>query len=146
MRYVCPDTGYCSQDDPRMTDRLPTLVATSVVRGSQHGESYGGVFTVDFEKHEIEQLFDLSESAIDFKGSSGDRGLRGIAFTDRDILVAERDATQTAVAAAALEVNLALVQVEELLNSLLVKINRKHAAVTLSLLTATHDRCCDKFW
>ena len=71
---------------------------------------------------------------------------KDVTCSDEDILVAERDATQTAVTAAALEINLALVQVEELLNSLLVKINRKHAAVTLSLLTATHDRCCDKFW
>ena len=75
MRYVCADAAHYSQDDPRMTDRLPTLVATSVVRGSQQGESNGGVYTVDFEKQAIEQLFDLNESEIDFKGSSGDRGL-----------------------------------------------------------------------
>ncbi len=74
-----------------MTHRLPTLVATSVVRGSQHGESHGGVYTVDFEKQEIEQLFDLNVSEINFKGSSGDRGLRGIAFADEDILIAAID-------------------------------------------------------
>jgi hypothetical protein len=74
-----------------MTHRLPTLVATSVVRGSQQGESHGGVYTVDFEKQEIEQLFDLNDSKIDFKGSSGDRGLRGIAFADNDILIAASD-------------------------------------------------------
>ena len=91
MRYVCPDTAYSSQDKQRMTHRLPTLVATSVVRGSQQGESHGGVYTVDFEKHEIEQLFDLNESKVDFKGSSGDRGLRGIAFADQDILIAASD-------------------------------------------------------
>jgi len=41
-----------------MTNRLPTLVATFIVRGSRQGESHGGVFTVDFEKQEIEQHFD----------------------------------------------------------------------------------------
>ena len=41
-----------------MKIKLPKLIATSVVRGSQQGESHGGVFTVDFEKQEIEQHFD----------------------------------------------------------------------------------------
>jgi len=74
-----------------MTIKLPKLLATSVVRGSQQGESNGGVYTVDFEKQEIEQLFDLNESEIDFKGLSGDRGMRGIAFSDADILIAASD-------------------------------------------------------
>ncbi len=74
-----------------MTHRLPTLVATSVVRGSRQSESQGGVFTVDFETQEVQQLFDWNESEIDFKGSSGDRGMRGIAFSDEDILIAACD-------------------------------------------------------
>ncbi len=74
-----------------MTNKLPKFVATSVVRGSQHAESHGGVFTVDFDKQGVEQIFDLNESEIDFKGSSGDRGLRGIAFSDQDILIAASD-------------------------------------------------------
>ena len=43
---------------------------------------------VNFEKQEVEQHFDLNTSEIDFKDSSGDRGLRGIAFSDEDILIA----------------------------------------------------------
>jgi hypothetical protein len=74
-----------------MTIKLPTFVATSVVRGSRQAESSGGVYTIDFEKQEIEQLFDLNESEIDFKDSSGDRGFRGIAFADEDILIAASD-------------------------------------------------------
>ena len=30
----------------RATSKLPKLIATSVVRGSQQGEGHGGVFTV----------------------------------------------------------------------------------------------------
>ena len=74
-----------------MTIKLPKLVATSVVRGSRQEGSHGGVFLVDFENQEIEQLFDMNTCQIDFKGSSGDRGMRGIAFSDEDILIAASD-------------------------------------------------------
>ena len=74
-----------------MIEKLPKFVATSVVRGSRQSESHGGVYTVDFEKQEVKQLFDWNASEIDFKGSSGDRGMRGIAFSDEDILIAASD-------------------------------------------------------
>ena len=38
-----------------MSLQLPTLIATSVVRGSQQGESHGGVYTLDFENQKAEQ-------------------------------------------------------------------------------------------
>ncbi len=69
-----------------MTIKLPRLIATSVVRGSQQGESHGGIFTVDFENQNIEQ-----HVGIEFKGRGADRGLRGIAFSDDDILIAGSD-------------------------------------------------------
>ncbi len=74
-----------------MTDKLPKLVATSVIRGSRQGESHGGVFTVDFEKQEVEQHVDWNTSNIDFEGRGADRGLRGIAFNGDDILIAASD-------------------------------------------------------
>ena len=74
-----------------MTIKLPTLIATSVVRGSQKGESHGGVFTVDFEKQEVKQHVDWDTSNIDFQGHGADRGLRGIAFSGDDILIAASD-------------------------------------------------------
>jgi hypothetical protein len=74
-----------------MTIRLPKLVATSVVRGSRKGESHGGVFTVDFEHQDVVQLVDWNTSNIDFEGRGGDRGLRGIAFSDDDIYIAASD-------------------------------------------------------
>ena len=69
-----------------------------------------------------------------------------IACGNQDFFVAECDAAQTSVAAAAPEVNLARVPVNVLLNLLLVKIDQKNAAVTLALPTPAHDRCCDELW
>lgn len=74
-----------------MADRLPKLIATSVVRGSQQGESHGGVFTVDFENQTGEQHVDWNTSAIDFEGRGADRGLRGIAFNGENIYIAASD-------------------------------------------------------
>ena len=74
-----------------MTDKLPKLVATSVIRGSRQGESHGGVFMVDFEQQDVVQLVDWNTSKINFEGRGGDRGLRGIAFNGDDILIAASD-------------------------------------------------------
>ena len=74
-----------------MADRLPKLIATSVVRGSQQGESHGGVYTVDFDNQTGEQHVDWNTSAIDFEGRGADRGLRGIAFDGDDIYIAASD-------------------------------------------------------
>jgi len=74
-----------------VTIKLPKIIATSVVRGSRQGESHGGVFAVDFEKQDVTQLFDWNTSKIDFEGRGGDRGLRGIAFSGNDILIAASD-------------------------------------------------------
>ena len=75
-----------------MTIKLPKFVTTSVVRGSRQSENHGGVFTVDFETQEVEQLFDWDTSEIDLAGSIGDRGMRGIAFSDENVLIAASDA------------------------------------------------------
>ena len=74
-----------------MAVHLPKLIATSVVRGSQQGESHGGVFTVDFENQEGAQHIDWNTSNIDFAGRGADRGLRGIAFDADDIFIAASD-------------------------------------------------------
>jgi len=72
-------------------DSLPKLIATSVVRGSQQGESHGGIFTLDFEKQVAEQHVDWNTSEIDFEGRGADRGLRGITIDGEDIYVAASD-------------------------------------------------------
>ena len=71
-----------------MTTKLPKLIATSVVRGSQQGESHGGIYTIDFESQTGEQHVDWNTSKINFEGHGADRGLRGIAFDGDDIYVA----------------------------------------------------------
>lgn len=74
-----------------MTVKLPKLIATSVVRGSQQGESHGGVFTVDFEKQEGAQQVDWNTDEIDWEGRGADRGLRGISFSGDEIFIAASD-------------------------------------------------------
>jgi len=74
-----------------MSIKLPKLIATSVVRGSQQGESHGGVYIVDFDKLEGAQLVDWNASDIDFEGRGADRGLRGITFDGDDIYIAASD-------------------------------------------------------
>lgn len=71
--------------------KLPKLVATSVVRGSQQGESHGGVYTVDFDTQECVQHVDWNTGEIDFEGRGADRGLRGIEFDGNDIYIAASD-------------------------------------------------------
>lgn len=74
-----------------MTIKLPRLIATSVVRGSQQGESHGGVYTVDFENQSGEQHVDWNTDEIDWEGRGADRGLRGIAFDNDEIYIAASD-------------------------------------------------------
>ena len=74
-----------------MTVRLPKLVATSVVRGSQKGQSHGGVYLIDFENQRVDQRIDWNTGDIDFTGRGWDRGLRGIEFTDKELWIAASD-------------------------------------------------------
>ena len=74
-----------------MSIRLPKLIATSVVRGSQQGESHGGVYTVDFEKQEGARHVDWNTDEIDWEGRGADRGLRGICFDGDEIYIAASD-------------------------------------------------------
>ena len=68
--------------------RLPKLLASSVVRGAQLGESHGGVFLVDLEHGSARLELDWNSTDIDIGGRGGDRGLRGIAFHGEHILIA----------------------------------------------------------
>ncbi len=70
---------------------LPTLIATSVVRGTQQGESHGGVYLLDFAAQEVTQVVDWNTGDIDWQGRGWDRGLRGIAFFAGEIYIAASD-------------------------------------------------------
>jgi len=72
-------------------DAIPKLVATSVVRGSQKGQSHGGVYLIDFASQRVEQKIDWNRGEIDFTGRGWDRGLRGIEFTEDAIWIAASD-------------------------------------------------------
>ena len=71
--------------------KLPTIIASSVVRGSQQGESHGGIYLVDFQKQEANLVVDWDDSGIDFTGRGWDRGLRGIEFRTDEIYIAASD-------------------------------------------------------
>jgi hypothetical protein len=70
---------------------MTKLVATSVVRGSQQGESHGGVFLVDLKDQEVSQAIDWNTMDIDWRGRGADRGLRGIAFHKETVFIAASD-------------------------------------------------------
>jgi hypothetical protein len=70
---------------------MTKLVATSVVRGSQQGESHGGVFLIDLADQEVRQVIDWNTMDIDWRGRGADRGLRGIAFYEETVFIAASD-------------------------------------------------------
>jgi hypothetical protein len=67
------------------------LIATSVVRGSQQGQSHGGVYLVDFAAERVYQVIDWNRMNIDWQGRGWDRGLRGIAFDGEQVYIAASD-------------------------------------------------------
>lgn len=67
------------------------LLTTSVVRGTQQGESHGGVYLIDLEKQVVEQKIDWNKTDIDWQGRGWDRGLRGIAFDADTVYIAASD-------------------------------------------------------
>jgi hypothetical protein len=71
--------------------KLPTLVASSVVRGARQGDSHGGIYLLDFAEQEIRQVVDWNTGDIDWQGRGWDRGLRGIAFFAGEVYVAASD-------------------------------------------------------
>ena len=74
-----------------MDNQLPRLIVTSVVRGSEKGQSHGGVFTIDFNNRKAEQHIDWNTGDIDFAGRGWDRGLRGIEFFNGQVWIAASD-------------------------------------------------------
>lgn len=70
---------------------MTRLIATSVVRGSNQGESHGGVHIVDFEAEKSFTVIDWNTTVIDFQGRGWDRGLRGIAIDGERVFIAASD-------------------------------------------------------
>ena len=59
---------------------MTKIITTSVVRGSEQGQSHGGAFVIDLGNQTIEQKLDWNTPEIDWQGRGWDRGLRGIAI------------------------------------------------------------------
>jgi len=70
---------------------MAKLITTSVVRGTNQGESHGGVYVLDLENQEVEQKIDWNKTDIDWQGRGWDRGLRGIAIDDETVYIAASD-------------------------------------------------------
>lgn len=70
---------------------MVTLVATSVVRGSNQGESHGGVYLIDLANQKVVRTIDWDTADIDWQGRGWDRGLRGIAFDGEAVYIAASD-------------------------------------------------------
>jgi hypothetical protein len=71
--------------------QIPPLIATSVVRGSEQGQSHGGIYIVDASSRSVRQMLDWDTADIDWSGRGWDRGLRGIAFHEDEVYVAASD-------------------------------------------------------
>jgi hypothetical protein len=69
----------------------PKLIATSVVRGVQQGQSHGGIYHIDFAHREAQQVVNWNTSEIDSHRRGWDRGLRGIAFHGGEVYIAASD-------------------------------------------------------
>ena len=67
------------------------LIASSVVRGAEQGQSHGGIYLIDFQTQKANQTIDWNTSGIDWQGRGWDRGLRGIAFDGERIYIAASD-------------------------------------------------------
>ncbi|MFK7830656.1 MAG: hypothetical protein AB8B57_12845 [Congregibacter sp.] len=70
---------------------MSILIATSVVRGSNQGESHGGVYLINTETAELLKPIDWNTMDIDWSGRGWDRGLRGIALHAGKIFIAASD-------------------------------------------------------
>lgn len=70
---------------------MTKLVTTSVIRGSNQGESHGGVYLIDLDAQTVIQTIDWDKADIDWQGRGWDRGLRGIAFDGDTVYIAASD-------------------------------------------------------
>jgi hypothetical protein len=70
---------------------LPVVLASSVIRSTHRGQSHGGVYLVDLETRRVEERINWNDGSISWEGRGGDRGLRGIAYRNDEILLAASD-------------------------------------------------------
>jgi hypothetical protein len=74
-----------------ISNHLPKVLATSVIRSTYEGESHGGVYLVDLASGVCEEVVRWDYGAISWEGRGSERGLRGIAFYKEHVLIAASD-------------------------------------------------------
>ncbi|MAH85023.1 MAG: hypothetical protein CBB68_12315 [Rhodospirillaceae bacterium TMED8] len=70
---------------------LPKILASSVIRSSEHSHAHGGLYLVDLNAGRSEQVLSWDRSNISFRGRGAERGLRGIAFFNNLTYIANND-------------------------------------------------------
>ena len=70
---------------------MTIIVATTVSRGSQQGESHGGVYLVDLDGQRGAHVLDWTRPTIDWSGAGGGRGLRGVDVHEQRVFIAGAD-------------------------------------------------------
>ena len=70
---------------------LPWVIASSVIRTAHMGESHGGLYIVDLNSGECEQVINWDTTNISFRDRGAERGLRGIEFYDGKVIVTSCD-------------------------------------------------------
>lgn len=70
---------------------MANLIATSVVRGKNPGESHGGVYLVNLEANRILKPVDWNALDTGRQGGGSERGLRGLACHEDRIYIAAGD-------------------------------------------------------
>jgi hypothetical protein len=91
-KYTSPARGKKERHALGEEGVLPVVIASSVVRSTQKGESHGGVYLINMNNGVHEQVIDWNDPTISWEGRGADRGLRGIAFwKDRIYLAASNE-------------------------------------------------------
>jgi len=72
-------------------ERLPKIIASTVVRSAHQGENHGGVYIIDLHTEAVEQVIGYDEPSISWEGRGGPRGLRGVAFYEDEVYLAASD-------------------------------------------------------
>jgi len=70
---------------------MSIIAITTVNRGSQPGESHGGVYFLDLEGGRGAHVLDWKRPTIDWSGAAGGRGLRGLAVHGDQVFIAGAD-------------------------------------------------------
>lgn len=71
--------------------KLPHVLVSSVIRTANAGQSHGGLYVVDLESGEFEQVVNWDDTNISFRDRGAERGLRGLALYGKHIYVTSCD-------------------------------------------------------